>query len=72
MQELDPDIVPGDPDPTTPFVVFVGAGKRRIGEVGHWVKRITSGATCGVHILGRRCRYSFILVLEHNVRETPT
>ena len=68
MQEMDPDIVPGDPDPTTPFVVFVGAGKRRIGEVGHWVKRITSGAVRVVSIDPKRRGYSHNVLIPR-VRE---
>ena len=61
VQELDLDIVPGDPDPVTPFIMFVGAGMRRIGEVGHWVKRITSSKVRVVSIDPKRRGYA------HNV-----
>ena len=32
--ELDAEFTMGDPDPTTPFFMFVHAGYRRLGEVG--------------------------------------
>ena len=47
--ELDIDLVPGDPAPIIPFVVFVGAGRRRLGEIGHWVRRLTKGKACSLH-----------------------
>ena len=59
--ELDIDIVPGDPDPSRPFVIFIGSGRRRLGEVGHYIKRITSGAVGIVNIDPKRRGYS------HNV-----
>ena len=41
--ELDAELTMGDPDPTTPFFMFVHAGYRRLGEVGHYVRKRTKG-----------------------------
>ena len=41
--ELDAELTMNDADPTTPFYMFVHAGHRRLGEVGHYVRRITKG-----------------------------
>ena len=41
--ELDGDLTPADADPTIPFILFLHAGQRRLGELGHYVKRLTSG-----------------------------
>ena len=41
--ELDAELTMNDPDPTTPFFMFVHAGYRRLGEVGHYVRKRTKG-----------------------------
>ena len=50
------------PDPSKPFVIFIGSGRRRLGEVGHYIKRITSGAVGIVNIDPKRRGYSVTLM----------
>ena len=52
--ELDAELTMGDPDPTTPFFMFVHAGYRRLGEVGHYVRKRTKGLARVVSIDTKR------------------
>ena len=52
--ELDDELTMADPDPTTPFFLFVHAGYRRLGEVGHHVRRHTKGLARVVSIDTKR------------------
>ena len=52
--ELDDELTMADPDPTTPSIMFVHAGYRRLGEVGHHVRRRTKGLARVVSIDTKR------------------
>ena len=61
--ELDGDLTPGDPDPTIPFILFLHAGHRRLGEFGHYVKRLTKGKARVVAVDTKRRGYSHNVLL---------
>ena len=61
--ELDGDLTPGDPNPITPFIVFLHAGHRRLGEFGHYVRRLTKGKARVVAIDTKRRGYSHNVLL---------
>ena len=61
--ELDSDLTPGDPDPMLPFIVFLHAGHRRLGEFGHYVKRLTKGKARVIAIDTKRRGYSHNVLL---------
>ena len=61
--ELDQEIAPTDPDPTIPFIMFLHAGARRIGEVGHYVRMLTKKKVRVVSIDTKRKGYSHNILL---------
>ena len=61
--ELDAELTMGDPDPTTPFFMFVHAGYRRLGEVGHFVRKRTKGLARVVSIDTKRRGYAHNILL---------
>ena len=61
--ELDAELTMGDPDPTTPFFMFVHAGYRRLGEVGHYVRKLTKGLARVVSIDTKRRGYAHNILL---------
>jgi len=61
--ELDAELTMNDADPTTPFYMFVHAGHRRLGEVGHYVRRITKGLARVVSIDTKRRGYAHNILL---------
>ena len=61
--ELDPDITLSDPDPSTPFILFLHAGRRRIGEIGHYVRLLTKSRVRVVSIDPKRCGYSHNILI---------
>ena len=61
--ELDQDLTPTDPDPVVPFIIFLHAGARRIGEVGHYVRMLTKKKVRVVSIDSKRQGYSHNILL---------
>ena len=61
--ELDAELTMNDPDPTTPFFMFVHAGYRRLGEVGHYVRKRTKGLARVVSIDTKRRGYAHNILL---------
>ena len=61
--ELDADLSPGDADPTTPFILFLHAGHRRLGELGHYVKRLTKSKARVVAVDTKRRGYAHNVLL---------
>ena len=61
--EMDPDITPSDPDPVTPFIIFLHAGRRRLGEIGHYIRLLTKKRVRVVSIDPRRCGYSHNILI---------
>ena len=62
-EELDAELTMGDPDPTTPFFMYVHAGYRRLGEVGHYVRKCTKGLVRVVSIDTKRRGYAHNILL---------
>ena len=56
--ELDADLTLTDADPTIPFIIFLHAGKRRIGEIGHYVRMLTKKRVRVVSIDPKRRGYA--------------
>ena len=61
--ELDPDITLSDPDPVTPFVIYLHAGRRRIGEIGHYIRLLSKKRVQVVSIDPRRRGYSHNILI---------
>jgi len=56
--ELDAELTMNDPDPPTPFFMFVHAGHRCLGEVGHYVRKRTKDLARVVSIDTKRRGYA--------------
>ena len=58
------DLKVGDPAPKEPFYLIVYAGKRRINEVGHCIKRVTKKGARAVSIDTQRRGYNHNLLIK--------
>ena len=61
--ELDKDLTMTDPDPSMPFILFLHAGYKRMGEVGHYVRMLSRKRVRVISVDPKRCGYSHNILL---------
>ena len=61
--ELDADVTLTDADPVSPFILYLHAGTRRLGEVGHYVRMLTKQRIKVISIDPKRRGYSHNILL---------